>query len=336
MQQYSHVCLGGTFDHLHAGHQRILDFAFHVGEHVSIGISTDGFVHHKKLSNVLQSFDIREEAVREYIYQNSWGDRLSIFPLDDIYGIAHTDSTIQAIIVTRETRSNAVKINNKRKANRLPPLEIVTVPFFKGKDHKIVRSERIRKGAINRIGDPYMQLFTTKRQLTLPPRLRELLRQPLGIIIEGDERFAAFTAEKAIKSILVRKPILTILVGDIVTKSLTDAGFKADIMVIDNRSRRQDISSSKKKSKNALSNPPGTIKSDVVKVLSDLIHSGESHPQSATLTIRGEEDLLALPAILLAPLGSLVVYGQAGMGIIITPVTEQKKEQIAGIIRQFE
>lgn len=331
--QYKHVCLGGTFDHLHAGHKRMLDFAFHVGQTVSIGITTDVFVEKKLLAKSIQSFHIRREYLMDYLTQIDCEKRVNLFSLEDIYGIADTDNTLQAIIVTRETNSNGLKINRKRKENQLPALDILSVPLLKGEDSKIVRAERIRKGTINRTGKSYLHLFTKARQLNLPPRLRELLRKPLGTIIEGEERFASFTAEKALRAIQKSQPVQTILVGDIVSDSLAAVGLKPDLIIRDNRSRRKDLSI-RRKAKNTITNPPGTIKQEAVRGIYRAISTSEK--QTKRIIIKGEEDLLALPAILLSPLNSVVVYGQADMGIIVIPVTEEKKEQVAGIIKQFE
>jgi len=41
--------------------------------------------------------------------------------------------------------------------------------------------------------------------------------------------------------------------------------------------------------------------------------------------IKGEEDLLTLPAVLFAPLDSVVCYGQPGKGMVLVKVTEEKK-----------
>lgn len=332
--QYSHVCIGGTFDHLHSGHKRILDFAFHSGNKISIGISTDLFIQKKILARSIQSFHMRKEYLMDYLSQNGLDSRTTLFPLNNIYGIADTDRTLEAIVVTRETYPNALKINQRRIQNKLPPLEILSVPFLKGEDSKIVRAERIRKGMINRTGKSYLHLFTKTRQLNLPPHLREILRKPLGIIIEGEERYASMTAEKAARTITKDKPVLTILVGDIVSDSLLSAGFNPDLIIRDNRSRRKNLRLPHK-TKATITNPPGTIKQEAVRAIYRAISNIKVH-KTKTLTIKGEEDLLALPAILLSPLNSVVVYGQADMGIIVIPVTEEKKEQISGIIQQFE
>ena len=57
---------------------------------------------------------------------------------------------------------------------------------------------------------------------------------------------------------------------------------------------------------------------------------------SSQIKIQGEEDLLALPAILLAPLGSVVIYGQKDLGVVVVEVTEEKKEEVKKIINLFQ
>lgn len=336
MKKYSHICLGGTFDHLHLGHKRIIDFAFHLGKKVTIGITSQELVGKKDYSDQIESFHVRKEGVLRYLEQRKYVNNAKIEQLEDIYGSATDDASLSAIIVTEDTIKNAKKINEKRKLNHLEALEVFSVPFMKGPDNKIISSQRIRAGLINRKGEDYIKPFTTNRQLNLPPRLRELLRKPLGIIVEGDERFASFTAEKAIKVIERNNPCMTIFVGDIVNRSIKGAGYKPKISIIDLKSRRKQLKFGKSKSDaTTYSNPPGVIRQEAVKQLKKLIDS-TTPKRTKTLIIKGEEDLLALPAILLAPLNSMVVYGQINMGIILVKVTEEKKEQVAGIIRQFE
>jgi uncharacterized protein (UPF0218 family) len=54
-----------------------------------------------------------------------------------------------------------------------------------------------------------------------------------------------------------------------------------------------------------------------------------------TIVVAGEEDLLALPAILLAPLGAIVLYGQWDRGAILVKVNEEKKKEVLGIVEKF-
>ena len=70
------------------------------------------------------------------------------------------------------------------------------------------------------------------------------------------------------------------------------------------------------------------IKQTIKRVLDDR--------ENVTIVIDGEEDLLALPAILLAPLKSMVLYGQMDLGVVLVEVTEEMKEKVAGLVKKFE
>lgn len=333
---YHHVALGGTFDHVHAGHARILDLAFHIGKKVTIGLTTDVFIREKNLAVAIEKFNTRKAGLLTYLRENHLSERAEIISLNDIYGTAAEDTTFDAIVATRETLPNAVTINKERKKRGLAALTIVTVPFLKGTDNKIIRSTRIRKGLINRNGTSYVQLLSKQKQLNLPPYLRKLLRKPLGAIVEGTERTIPVTAARAVKQIHQDNPVMVITVGDIVTSSLRSAGLVADVAVIDLRSRRRKLTATTTSDGIRVPNPAGTIRHEAVKALHAAITTVLTVHKKQVLIIKGEEDLLALPAILLAPLNAMVLYGQSDLGIILIPITEKIKEQVAGIVTQFE
>jgi uncharacterized protein (UPF0218 family) len=75
-------------------------------------------------------------------------------------------------------------------------------------------------------------------------------------------------------------------------------------------------------------NPPGVITEDLIDVVHDAIKS-EDHVR---IFVRGEEDLAALPAILLAPEGSVVLYGQPDEGVVFVSITKSKKEEILDLL----
>ena len=72
----------------------------------------------------------------------------------------------------------------------------------------------------------------------------------------------------------------------------------------------------------------GTINCKTVSILHELIEKSILTNEKAAIKIIGEEDLLTLPAILLAPLGSAVLYGISGTGMIKVVVTEEKKKEM--------
>ena len=58
-------------------------------------------------------------------------------------------------------------------------------------------------------------------------------------------------------------------------------------------------------------------------------------PTNEVIRIEGEEDLLTMPAILLSPLGTYIIYGQFEVGMVVVEVTEEIKDMIKRFIIQF-
>ena len=54
------------------------------------------------------------------------------------------------------------------------------------------------------------------------------------------------------------------------------------------------------------------------------------------IIVDGEEDLAVLPVVLLAPLDSLVFYGQRNQGLVLVKVTEEKKSEFVKILARFK
>ena len=153
--------------------------------------------------------------------------------------------------------------------------------------------------------------FTFDKDLRLPAALRTELRKPLGRQRELSER-----------------PSFLICVGDATSRKL--AGFKPEASVFDGKIKREPTELLTNEPDYKAKNPAGTITSEAVSALKDAL---ENTP--ATLFIDGEEDLLALPAVLLAPLGAIVAYGQPNEGMVIVEVTEAKKKEVEALLKRF-
>ncbi len=90
-----------------------------------------------------------------------------------------------------------------------------------------------------------------------------------------------------------------------------------------------------KKFISSVMNEAGTINIKAAKSINSTIKKFSSTGQKQWIIVKGEEDLLALPAILFAPLHSLVLYGQWNLGVVMVEVTEEKKKEVERILKKF-
>jgi len=71
MRKYRTVATGGTFDHIHTGHEALLSRSFELGEVVVIGVTSDAFASREGKSPD-QSY---EERVRALVLPRLRGDQ---------------------------------------------------------------------------------------------------------------------------------------------------------------------------------------------------------------------------------------------------------------------
>lgn len=147
------VAVGGTFDEFHKGHRAMIEKAFEMGEGVQIGLCSDDFVQKMKKPHDIAPFAVRLEELKSFLIKHGWLERAEIVPLYDAYGPAATSKRIEAIVVSRETESGAGEINEKRRANGLLPLIVVTIDMVLAENHNPISTTRIRLLEIDREGN---------------------------------------------------------------------------------------------------------------------------------------------------------------------------------------
>lgn len=329
------VVLGGTFDHFHKGHRAMLDKAFTIGKKVTVGIATEELYKDKMLSKEIEPFSIRKKSVRDYLASKSWLYKAKLIAFSDFKGPLDTKKNASAIVVSRQTLPNALRINRLRVENNLPPLKTVVVGDVLAQDGKMVSSERIRKGEIDREGYFYLKMF--EKKLIMPESLRERLRRPLGKVIKGKLEEEVKIAKKVAAHINKSKPTMIIAVGDVIAGSLEKIGLKIDVKVIDLKSRREFIGKINvtKTNEDRIINEAGTITTQAVMEIKKAIDN-KLNDGFQEVVIDGEEDLLTLPTILFAPLGSIVLYGHWRLGVIMVGIDESIKKKVALYVREFD
>lgn len=311
---YQLAALGGTFDHFHAGHAHFLDFAASFANTLVIGITRDGLVSEKEYIESLQSFDVRLQAVRQYCEDKNY--TFQLVPLENSVGPTLGELPVDVLIVTQLTQEGGRVINALRQKKGLEKLPIKVCTMLKDAKKHIISSTRIRKGEIDRQGRLYWNLFDSDLQLTESQRLA--FREPLSRIV--------FTPQQSKQ--------VTVVVGDVVLDYFIKNNLMYTLGIYDLKTKRQAVEKSSLvhiDPTNQIRNPAGWIKHHSFAVLQSLLETPSSSSQH--LKIDGEEDLLAVAAVMALPLGSLVYYGQPDLGMVEVVVSEGIKEHCLNVLQ---
>jgi uncharacterized protein (UPF0218 family) len=165
---------------------------------------------------------------------------------------------------------------------------------------------------------------------TITPELRVKLKDPFGTLIQGTFYETINEIKKLVET---ENPSIIISVGDIVSRNLHQANLNPQLTIIDNISSRTLKMPQEAPVKKTIyvKNPQGTITHEaILAVKKALKKKGHTH-----IVVDGEEDLLALIAVIHAPTKSFVVYGQPQLGLVIVRVTSEKKAQARAFLNEM-
>lgn len=336
--KFRHGVVAGTFDHLHKGHQALLVTALSHSKKMSVGLTQESLAAKKSLPALVQDHQQRKTQLDKFLDS----EKAVIFPLLNSLGNAGDSKEYDAIFASTETKGNVVKINRLRVKKGLKPLYEIIIDPITSSDQQRLSSTRIRQGLVNRQGLAFRQVLPLRQKLTLPSFERRHLKNPFDLLIQGSANHLGWAGLKIKKMLDKQKPFMTIAVGDIAVMSLIQQGLVPSLSVIDLKTKREVFASTPKQLglKSAVGyqavNPAGSITPELIDSLllsfNQLVISPESH---LTLMVKGEEDLTVLPAVLLAPLTSAIVYGQPDQGLVYIKVTEKTKAKAVKLIKKF-
>jgi GTP-dependent dephospho-CoA kinase len=154
-----------------------------------------------------------------------------------------------------------------------------------------------------------------------------LLKDPFGILIHDKN-----VTEQKIKGI-VKDTTKVISVGDSTTDRLISFDIIPDISVIDGIERRLKRSHSLHSRITTVkelhcNNPAGSISKEALFVLCQAF----TMPSPVKVIVDGEEDLLALPIITIAPEKAVVLYGQPLEGMVVVNVTREMQTKAKNLM----
>ncbi|MDJ1432200.1 GTP-dependent dephospho-CoA kinase family protein [Halostagnicola sp. A-GB9-2] len=161
--------------------------------------------------------------------------------------------------------------------------------------------------------------------LSLPVDARGDLKDPFGPIeTDADVLLAS-----------VSGPLVA--VGDVVTYHFLQAGHQPDVALVDGRTKRSAVDEEIERAVTdgvnlEVENPPGVITEELVGALVEALVADDP----ITILVDGEEDLAALPAIVAAPAGASVVYGQPDEGMVHVRVDDDVRSRVRALLERFE
>jgi hypothetical protein len=147
--------------------------------------------------------------------------------------------------------------------------------------------------------------------------MRGELAKPLGRLYDADD------LEKRPFLRAIRIPKTVVSVGDRVTETLAAKGRVPDVQIVDGRENRREREPPDVPHARTIKvrNPPGTITQQAMNGVKKALEG----KKPARVLVDGEEDMLAIPAVVFAPVSASVFYGQPGVGIVKIKVTVASK-----------
>ncbi|MBI5224740.1 GTP-dependent dephospho-CoA kinase family protein [Candidatus Micrarchaeota archaeon] len=151
----------------------------------------------------------------------------------------------------------------------------------------------------------------------ITPQMRISLKNPLGKLLSAKQALLELGENGKI-----------VAVGDITTLFLLKNGILPDVCFIDYVCKRRKISASQKRQLVQFKarivrvrNPAGRISAQLVNACRSIFQSGKN--EFVKVIVNGEEDLAVIAVCLFAKIGTRIVYGQPGKGIVL--IKQSKK-----------
>ena len=276
----------------------------------------------KRLSKpTYQNQTQRKKELIAFLKKNDYRRRSKIIWLNDIFGTTLSDKTIKALVVSKETLGGAKLVNRERVNKKLGKLALITCPIVKSNDQKMLSSSRIRKGEIDRKGKNYLTTLLKISASPITKKVRSVLKKALGPQVVISKKFS-----------MGDFPLVA--VGDLTVATFLKIGIWPNISIVDFHIARQktfnnlsDLGFTTSNPDVIIKNPAGVISKKIIRE----IHKAIVRNKKTIIQVIGEEDLAAIPAILLSPLGTHIFYGQPNKGTIDVTVIEKIKDDICGL-----
>ncbi|KAI8060290.1 hypothetical protein BC940DRAFT_312229 [Gongronella butleri] len=117
--------VGGTFDHLHAGHKILLTMTLLLAtKDVIVGVTDDAILQAKKYKEWIEPTELRMSCVSRFCSAVRPDVHADIVPIFDPFGPTITVPNLDAIVVSEETLAGGAMVNDERAARGYKALQL--------------------------------------------------------------------------------------------------------------------------------------------------------------------------------------------------------------------
>ena len=162
-----------------------------------------------------------------------------------------------------------------------------------------------------------------EKDLVLPVKDRQVFKEQIGTELY-DSDLEGFNAQTTL-----------ITVGDVVSLTFRKHGIRPFLSIYDGMTERRDMTEFailvKDEEKEEVVNPAGKITKELADSIRRCIEGS-----GGLIKVDGEEDLALLPVILMAPLGSDIIYGWPGKCMMRITTDEGIKSKFEHMVLRME
>lgn len=161
----------------------------------------------------------------------------------------------------------------------------------------------------------------------LPDELRDLLKTPIGALVDEKQLLEMISDEDSIVS-----------VGDQVTYTLLKNEIKPIFCIVDYKTRRGKFPSefimlikSYGDKVVEVENPQGYITDELWDAIENAFCNA-AEGINTRIEVDGEEDLASLPVIFIAPEDVTIIYGLLDKGVLVVKPTDENKQKVKEVL----
>ncbi|MHA2187273.1 MAG: DUF359 domain-containing protein [Candidatus Thorarchaeota archaeon] len=316
------------FDRLHIGHHAMIDILSDMPDPVAAVFDGELVSVDLDLASLIQPLPLRVGNLKAYLSQTELDSVIrveTILRFEEFLDIKNETTFLMFEgPCCAEIEENAIEMRREKRGlednfRKLKP--------FRAGDGDKMSSARVRCGDVDRRGRSLKG--TTEPPRRLETNRRSDLKAPKGDVFHVKE---GPPEQRVVKRLNEEQPLQVIAVGDVTCATIIEAGFQPDVSVVDGITKRGKFEGTfTAEEEYVIFNPAATIYPEAWSAIDTAINDGVK----SLVIVEGEEDLMGFPAVLLAPIGSVMLYGQPDVGIVWVPVTDENQNLAKALLNNM-